>query len=76
MASFAVLCEAKEQIVPTTRYNSRLAAIITYKKCHIALDMTFFSLLKKLEAPPRFELGIKDLQSHALPLGYGAELNS
>ena len=25
-----------------------------------------------IEAPPRFELGIKDLQSSALPLGYGA----
>ena len=25
-----------------------------------------------LEAPPRFELGIKLLQSSALPLGYGA----
>ena len=27
-----------------------------------------------LEAPPRFELGIKDLQSSALPLGHGAKL--
>ncbi len=26
-----------------------------------------------LEAPPRFELGIKVLQTHALPLGYGAD---
>jgi hypothetical protein len=25
-----------------------------------------------MEAAPRFELGIKDLQSHALPLGYAA----
>ena len=25
-----------------------------------------------LEAPPRFELGVKDLQSSALPLGHGA----
>ena len=25
-----------------------------------------------VEAPPGFEPGIKDLQSHALPLGYGA----
>ena len=24
-----------------------------------------------LEVPPRFELGIRELQSHALPLGYG-----
>ena len=27
---------------------------------------------KKLEAAPRLELGIKDLQSSALPLGYAA----
>ena len=25
-----------------------------------------------LEAPPRFELGIRVLQTHALPLGYSA----
>ena len=25
-----------------------------------------------LEAPPRFELGVKVLQTSALPLGYGA----
>ena len=25
-----------------------------------------------LEAPPRFELGVKALQASALPLGYGA----
>ena len=30
---------------------------------------------KKMEAPPRFELGVKDLQSSALPLGYGAVRN-
>ena len=28
--------------------------------------------LSLIEAPPRFELGIEDLQSSALPLGYGA----
>ncbi len=26
-----------------------------------------------MEAPPRFELGVGDLQSPALPLGYSAE---
>ncbi len=31
-------------------------------------------LLKAMEAPPRFELGIELLQSCALPLGYGAVL--
>ena len=30
--------------------------------------------LIKLEAPPRFELGVKVLQTSALPLGYGATL--
>ena len=29
-----------------------------------------------LEATPRFELGIRVLQTHALPLGYVAELVS
>ncbi len=24
-----------------------------------------------MEVPPRIELGIRELQSHALPLGYG-----
>ena len=35
-----------------------------------------FSDLSSLEAPPRFELGIKVLQTSALPLGYGADLNA
>ena len=36
---------------------------------------TFFILHREtiLEAPPRFELGIKVLQTFALPLGYSAE---
>ena len=34
-------------------------------------------MLKKLnKAAPRFELGIKDLQSAALPLGHAAEKDS
>ena len=35
---------------------------------------TFFILHREtiLEAPPRFELGIKVLQTFALPLGYGS----
>ena len=28
-----------------------------------------------MEAPPRFELGVKALQARALPLGHGAILN-
>ncbi len=36
---------------------------------------TFFILHREtiLEAPPRFELGIKVLQTYALPLGYSAK---
>ena len=30
------------------------------------------NLMKRKEAAPRFELGVKDLQSSALPLGYTA----
>ena len=30
----------------------------------------------RVEAPPRFELGIRVLQTHALPLGYGAEIGA
>lgn len=37
-------------------------------------DSEFHSFCRpfSLEAPPGFEPGLKDLQSHALPLGYGA----
>ncbi len=31
------------------------------------------SLFVLLEVPPRIELGIRELQSHALPLGYGTK---
>ena len=43
-------------------------AIGVCKKKHQPTGWCFF-----LEAPPGFEPGVKDLQSHALPLGYGAE---
>ena len=33
------------------------------------------SLFVLLEVPPRIELGIRELQSHALPLGYGTIKN-
>ena len=42
-------------------------AIGVCKKKHQPTGWCFF-----LEAPPGFEPGVKDLQSHALPLGYGA----
>ena len=39
---------------------------------------TFFILHREtiLEAPPRFELGVRVLQTHALPLGYSAEIGA
>ena len=41
------------------------------RKTKKALQMQCFSVF--LEAPPRIELGVKVLQTSALPLGYGAE---
>ena len=42
----------------------------THKKSTCKLQVLFFLM----EAPPRFELGIKVLQTYALPLGYSAIL--
>ena len=45
--------------------------------CLLYLDkskLTEQKLCESLEAPPRFELGIKVLQTYALPLGYSAIL--
>ena len=39
------------------------------KKKRVTLWLRVF-----MEAPPRFELGVKELQSSALPLGYSALL--
>ena len=49
--------------------------------CHFGLFIIFRQknklteqkLCESLEAPPRFELGIKVLQTYALPLGYSAK---
>ena len=49
--------------------------------CHFGLiiilrqknKLTEQKLCESLEAPPRFELGIKVLQTYALPLGYSAK---
>ena len=44
--------------------------------CLLYLDkskLTEQKLCESLEAPPRFELGIKVLQTYALPLGYSAK---
>ena len=52
------------------------------KRYNLYLKLKFFEnfiikCVKKLnKAAPRFELGIKDLQSSALPLGHAAEKDS
>ncbi len=47
---------------------------------NVVTDFTKFYVKKtnalmrsSLEAPPRFELGVRVLQTRALPLGYGAD---
>ena len=35
--------------------------------------MPFNITFAAMEAPPRFELGVRVLQTHALPLGYSAK---
>ena len=39
----------------------------------LTFRQTHLYRLVNMEAPPGFEPGVKDLQSHALPLGYGAK---
>ena len=44
---------------------------------HILMLSLVYNFIQKnkMEAAPRFELGVKDLQSSALPLGYAASKN-
>ena len=46
----------------------------TGKNFYIKKIKPFENQTVELEAPPRFELGIRVLQTHALPLGYSAIL--
>ncbi len=48
----------------------KLIALFVFTKLLIATYK-----LNSLEAPPRIELGMKVLQTSALPLGYGATFN-
>ena len=57
--------------------------VTTVRRSAVTLDCLLYSdekklteqkLCESLEAPPRFELGIKVLQTYALPLGYSAIL--
>ena len=59
------------KLVESNRYESFLSQ--DFKSCASASSAT--SAFNFLEATPRFELGIKELQSTALPLGYVAILN-
>ena len=43
-----------------------------FKPCKLCLQGFDFGACSDMEAPPRFELGVKALQASALPLGYGA----
>ena len=57
--------------------------VTTVRRSAVTLDCLLYleknklteqKLCESLEAPPRFELGIKVLQTYALPLGYSAIL--
>ena len=47
-----------------------------YSKLKVLEGITANLVTRIMKAAPRFELGIKDLQSSALPLGHAAEKNS
>ena len=47
-----------------------------YKKDKTKKHLQIASAFLLMEAPPRFELGIKVLQTYALPLGYSAEIGA
>ena len=59
------------------KVTSERRSVVTLD-CLLYLDkknkLTEQKLCELLEAPPRFELGIKVLQTYALPLGYSAIL--
>ena len=65
-------CTEKQQIIAklikkiTIHKDSDLRVAAIETKYH-----AMFSTTAQLEVPPRIELGIKELQSTALPLGYG-----
>ena len=59
-----------------TKVTAERRSVVTLD-CLLYLDkskLTEQKLCESLEAPPRFELGIKVLQTYALPLGYSAIL--
>ena len=68
------------------RLSRQLINYITFGSvCQVVFQKFFENFLKtstegdnplRVEAPPRFELGIRVLQTHALPLGYSAEIGA
>ena len=54
-------------------YIHIIAFHMYYKKDKQKKHLQIASAFLLMEAPPRFELGIKVLQTYALPLGYSAK---
>ena len=54
---------------PKQQFSEVVSCTKSIKKKRVTLWLRVF-----MEAPPRFELGVKELQSSALPLGYSALL--
>ena len=56
--------------------NKKLKLFTFYLKLKFFENFIIKCVKKLIKAAPRFELGIKDLQSSALPLGHAAEKDS
>lgn len=57
----------KAGLEPARSFLRRILSPLRLPFRHLGMDFDI-----KMEAPPRFELGVKALQASALPLGYGA----
>ncbi len=71
-AMFAIMCR-KAHTIRRSRHHWQSQHHLP--KANIIKKSTYKSKCFFLEASPRFELGVKELQSSALPLGYDAILN-
>ncbi len=68
-ANFA---SSQNAVEPVHTYYSSADFFLTYSVISQKSAQSKLRALLSLEAAPRIELGIKDLQSSALPLGYAA----
>ncbi len=64
-------------IITPQRYNLNFGIIVPNRNGGVNLPLQKEKAMCEthiafMEAPPRFELGVEDLQSSALPLGYSA----